>query len=122
MFFGITIRRDHFPRFHLLGTGVVVVDLADVDVTALILRIVLLFLPIVVVALLTHQYMVSEFDGADALIRLLDAVVNGGVLDPSDPWRLGHGRIDLFQGKLALYRLLIDIRYHVGRLDKRHRK
>ena len=122
MFFGITIRRDHFPRFHLLGTGVVVVDLADVDVTALVLRIVLLLLPIVVVSLLSHQYMISELDGADALIRLLDAVVNGGALDPSDPWRLGHGRIDLFQGKLALYRLLIDIRYHVGRLDKRHRK
>jgi hypothetical protein len=44
------------------------------------------------------------------------------MLASSDPRSFGHRRVDLFQVKLQLYRLLINIWNHIWGLDKRHRK
>lgn len=40
----------------------------------------------------------------------------------SDPWSFRHGCINLFQSKLSLNGLFINVWYHIRRFDKRHGK
>jgi hypothetical protein len=99
-----------------------VLDLTHIQIAAPALRLVLL--PILLFSLLSHEYMISEFDSVDALLLLLLLRhVNARVdLNPADPGGFRHGCVDLLQSKLLLYRLFVYVRDHIGRLDERHRE